>query len=187
MPINFECPHCGKKLKAPESAVGKSAKCPGCGNAVTCPEPVYDAEVVDPTGEAPRGFDSDLGRGDDKPYVILDQPAAATPSAESRRPCPMCGEMILTSAAKCRYCGEVFDESIKKAKGSKSRRYGPGDEDLSGGEILLGLLCSGIGCIVGIVWMIQGKPKGVKLFGLSILMNVVWGAVRLLLHEMVKN
>ena len=119
MPINFECPHCGKKLKAPDGAVGKSSKCPGCGNTVTCPEPIYDAEVVDPTGEAPRGFNTDPNRGDDKPYVILDQPAAVTPSAESRRPCPMCGEMILTSAAKCRYCGEVFDESIRRARGSE--------------------------------------------------------------------
>ena len=24
----------------------------------------------------------------------------------------MCGEMILTTAAKCRYCGEVFDETL---------------------------------------------------------------------------
>ena len=49
MPISFQCPHCGKKLKAPDSAAGKSSTCPGCGNKVTCPEPVYDAEVVEMT------------------------------------------------------------------------------------------------------------------------------------------
>ena len=31
MPISFQCPRCGKKLKAPDTAVGKSSKCPGCG------------------------------------------------------------------------------------------------------------------------------------------------------------
>ncbi len=192
MPISFECPHCGRKLKAPDGAVGKSSKCPGCGNAVTCPEPIYDAEVVGGTGEQPLGFNPDANLDDDKPYGLVERPAptASTASpADSRRPCPMCGEMILTTAVKCRYCGEVFDESIRKAKGTKSRNYGLGDEDLSGREILLAVIpcLSGIGCIVGVVWMIQGKPKGLKMFGLSILMNVVWGAVRVFLHEMVKH
>ena len=46
MPISFQCPNCGMKLKAPDSAVGKSSACPRCETPVTCPEPVYDAEVV---------------------------------------------------------------------------------------------------------------------------------------------
>ena len=37
MSIAFQCPHCGKKLKAPDSAASKSSKCPGCGETVTCP------------------------------------------------------------------------------------------------------------------------------------------------------
>ncbi len=47
MAISFSCPRCGKKLKAPDNAAGKSSKCPGCGSPVTCPEPVYDAELVE--------------------------------------------------------------------------------------------------------------------------------------------
>jgi hypothetical protein len=62
-----------------------------------------------------------------------------------------------------------------KAKGKK--RSSPEDADLSTGEWVLAILCSGIGCIVGIVWMIQGKPKGKKMFGISILMVVVWNIV----------
>jgi predicted RNA-binding Zn-ribbon protein involved in translation (DUF1610 family) len=186
VPISFECPHCGKKLKAPDGAVGKSSKCPGCGNAAICPEPIYDAEVVGGTGEEPLGLNSDANLGGDKPYGLIGPPAPAALPAESRRPCPMCGEMILSSAVKCRYCGEVFDDGIRRAKGTKSRRYGPGDEALSGGEIMFGVLCSGIGCIVGVVWMIQGKPKGLKLFGLSIVMSVVWSVVRAFLSQAVK-
>jgi hypothetical protein len=33
---------------------------------------------------------------------------------------------------------------------------------LSGSEIVFGLLCSGLACIFGLVWLIQGKPKGLN-------------------------
>jgi hypothetical protein len=81
--------------------------------------------------------------------------------------------MILTTAAKCRYCGEVFDPTLKKAQAKKGGRYGPEAADLTTGDILVGLLCSGIGCIAGLIWMIQGKPKGIKMLGLSIIADVV--------------
>ncbi len=177
MPISFTCPRCGKKLKAPENAAGKSSTCPGCGTMVRCPEPIYDAEVVDTTLEPPRkppGLDPYDDIDDGKPYAMV-SPGPAAVAPDSRRPCPMCGEMIVASAAKCRFCGEVFDPALKRARSqsTKSRKYGAQDSELSGGEIAVAILCSGIGCIAGLVWMIQGKPKGMKMFGLSILMNVV--------------
>jgi len=184
MPISFQCPQCGKKLKAPERAVGQSSACPGCGATVTCPEPVYDAEVVDTTllkpPATPAGLDPNADLDDDKPYSMIDPgPAAAAP--DRRRPCPMCGEMIVASAAKCRFCGEVFDPALKKVKSKNSKRFSDADSDLSGGEIAVAILCSGIGCIAGLVWMIQGKPKGMKMFGLSLLMNVVGYIVAVIL------
>src|SRR5262245_18176980 len=116
MPISFSCPQCGKKFKAPDNALGKSSKCPGCGSPVTCPEPIYDAELVEPppagSGRAEPYADLDP----DKPYAMVDPDSVAAPATESRRPCPMCGEMILATAAKCRYCGEVFDPALKKAQ-----------------------------------------------------------------------
>ena len=30
-----------------------------------------------------------------------------------------------------------------------------------------------VGCIAGVVWMIQGKPKGLKMVGLSIVADIV--------------
>jgi predicted RNA-binding Zn-ribbon protein involved in translation (DUF1610 family) len=177
MAISFQCPQCGKKLKAPDNAAGKSSSCPGCGSKVTCPEPVYDAEVVDMeiAPDKPKGFDPFADLDDDKPYGVVGPPAAAQPSDDGRRPCPMCGEMIVTTAAKCRYCGEVFDPTLKKAKSKKkkTKRYDPEDESLSGSEIAIGIICSGIGCIAGLVWMIQGKPKGLKMVGLSIVADIV--------------
>ena len=129
MAIAFSCPQCGKKLKAPDNAAGKSSKCPQCGTTVTCPEPVYEAELIEPPG-GPSPFD-DLDDG--TPYAVSGPaPAAADdPSGEARRPCPMCGEMIVASAAKCRYCGEVFDATLKKARKKKKKKYSAEDEDLT--------------------------------------------------------
>ncbi len=42
-------------------------------------------------------------------------PAAGT---SERRPCPMCGEMIVATAAKCRFCGEIFNPELKRLEGS---------------------------------------------------------------------
>ena len=49
---------------------------------------------------------------------------------------------------------------------------------MSTGDWVAAILCSGIGCIAGIVWMIQGKPKGKKMFLISLCMNFFWGLVR---------
>ncbi len=162
MPISFSCPNCGMKLQAPESAAGKTSACPRCETNVTCPEPVYDAELVDTGDHA-------------KPYGMANQSPVEPSSPESRRPCPMCGEMILANAAKCRFCGEVFDPTLKKAK---SKNYAPGDDELTTGEIVMAILCSGIGCIIGLVWIIEGKPKGMKMFGISVMMVIVWNVFR---------
>ncbi|MGP0069885.1 MAG: hypothetical protein ACLQGP_40570 [Isosphaeraceae bacterium] len=123
MAISFSCMQCGKKLKAPDNAAGKSSKCPGCGGTVTCPEPIYDAELV----ASPGGLDPYGDLGEDKPYAVAGTASAeaAGSATEDRRPCPMCGEMIVATAAKCRFCGEVFDPTIKKlkkkGKGSKAK------------------------------------------------------------------
>ncbi|MHB1560137.1 MAG: hypothetical protein ACYC61_22020 [Isosphaeraceae bacterium] len=170
MPISFACPKCGKKLRAPDDAVGKSSRCPGCGTVVTCPEPILDAELIDPiaAGEPAFSLDESPQAGSASlPFGgLADGSSSPSPVAaeEARRPCPICGEMIVVGAAKCRFCGEVFDESIRKAQ-SRGRRV---DENLTTGDILIGLFCGWIGCIAGIVWMIQGKPKGWKMVLISL-------------------
>jgi predicted RNA-binding Zn-ribbon protein involved in translation (DUF1610 family) len=125
MPISFSCLQCGKKLKAPDNAAGKSSKCPGCGTTVTCPEPIYDAELVETSGAVPGGIDPYGDLDDDKPYAMTAAAPAPATATEDRRPCPMCGESIMVAAAKCRFCGEVFDPAIKKlktgGKGGKAR------------------------------------------------------------------
>jgi predicted RNA-binding Zn-ribbon protein involved in translation (DUF1610 family) len=118
MAISFKCSNCGKKLKAPESAAGKSSTCPGCGNLVTCPAAAVEAGVVEMTiePEKPAGVDPFVDLDGDQPYTMAVAPEHEEALTESRRPCPMCGETILATAAKCRFCGEVLDQTIKKVK-----------------------------------------------------------------------
>ena len=167
MAIHVTCDACGKTLKTKDALAGRRAKCPACGEVIQIPdaeaaefEDVYDAE------ETPFG---DLGEPDDWGETTDEE------SLSGRKPCPMCGEMIKENAAKCRYCGEIFDPELKKrAKKDKTDV----DADMTTGDWVIAILCSGIGCIAGIIWMIQGKPKGKKMFFVSLGVQLFWGAVR---------
>lgn len=165
MPISVECPDCGKRLKAPDSAAGKRAKCPQCGKPVQIPEQVVEAEEVGAAAEDDYGFqDPSLNEYD-------------APEAEDRKPCPACGEMIVATAAKCRYCGEVFDAALKRKQKKKSSASAQ-DSDLTTGDWIFCILCAGLACIFGIVYMIQGKPKGLKMVGISLAAAVFWNVLR---------
>lgn len=56
-------------------------------------------------------------------------------------------------------------------------RGGYQDTDLTALEWILCILCSGIGCIVGIVYLCQGNPKGGKMIGFSLLFAVIWNVI----------
>ena len=109
MAISVDCSNCGKTLRAKDSAAGKTARCPSCQQLITIPamEEVYDAEEAGSAEDDSRSADEETSN----------TPAVADPS---RRPCPACGEMIAEAARKCRHCGEIFDEDLKR----RSRRKG---------------------------------------------------------------
>jgi DNA-directed RNA polymerase subunit M/transcription elongation factor TFIIS len=176
--IQVNCPSCNALLKTPESSAGKKAKCPKCGGIVEIPMPLgaddeYQLDVPPPPPAGGAFRDDEL--------------AAPPPSNQERRPCPACGEMIVRDAVKCRFCGEVFDPVLRKQALSAQRGFTEADERLGVAEWLLAILCSGIGCIFGIVWMIQGKPKGSKMLVASLGFWFAWflvGAVIGALGEM---
>jgi hypothetical protein len=192
MPIQVKCPTCGLQLSAPDNAAGKQAQCPSCKTTFKVPEVVHDAEAIGAeeiplagpatpfSPAAPAPATSPFG-GED--VYGLSQPAPTAGGAEGeppRRPCPVCGEMIVATAAKCRFCGAVFDLSLKQSESKK--RAKAEDSDLSGVEWVFCILCAGIACIVGIVYAIQGKPKGMKMVGVAILAAIVWNVISVLIQ-----
>src|SRR5689334_19777531 len=106
MAIRFPCSQCGKRLEAPEELAGKRIRCPECNTVQGVPEEVFEAEPARRPAAEPA-----YGRPG---------PAAAA-GGDARRPCPMCGEMIAATAAKCRYCGEIFDETLRQAEQRKQK------------------------------------------------------------------
>jgi predicted RNA-binding Zn-ribbon protein involved in translation (DUF1610 family) len=161
-------------LKTADSSAGKRAKCPKCGGIIEIPAatpvpPAADEYALEAEPNPLAGFsDEELSSG----------PAA--PAANDRKPCPACGEMIVRDAVKCRFCGEVFDPVLKKQQQKAMKATGE-DADLSTGEWVVAILCSGIGCIIGIIWMIQGKPKGKKMLLVSLAVQGFWFIVQVLL------
>jgi hypothetical protein len=130
---------------------------------VTCPErlvaanardlDVLDAEVV-PAAPAAAAVAREKAPAfnpyvdaDDEPYKLAGPDPAATSAPEPKRPCPMCGEMILVSAVKCRFCGEVLDKSLLKGKAKRrSQSFGTGLTSTTRiREIVGGLLCMALG------------------------------------------
>lgn len=176
MPIQVTCSSCNSKFNAPDSAAGKRAKCPKCGGAIDIPEPEIEPaedEIFEAESIPSRPITDD---------DFADFPTPAPPAGD-RKPCPMCGEMIQKDAVKCRYCGETFDPLLRKQEQKLKKASGDPDEDMSTGDWLLAILCSGIGCIAGIVWIIQGKPKGKKMVAVSIAVNIIWAVVRIVLES----
>jgi hypothetical protein len=145
---------------------------------------VYDAEEVLDARELDE-LDSAGAAG--SPGQQEGEWAAARPSSEpddkQRRPCPMCGEMIVASAVRCRYCGEVFEPALR-------RPYVRSDAWESGGQMtgldwVLCVLCPGIGCIVGIVACVRGdSTRGGKMIAFGLLFGVFWNIVRVAVENM---
>jgi len=186
-----KCPGCGKPIQVPDSVVGKRVKCPACAHVWQVPRPVVDAEAVPgtpsqaPAPAAPKKnewFDDMMS--DEYPIAAVQNfggGPAATPSKAAeppRRPCPQCGEMIALGAAKCRFCDAVFDEKLRRSEKKKKRRsYSGDDDDMTGLDWALCIICDVVGCIVGIVYLIQGKSKGVKMILISIVVDIIKSAI----------
>ncbi len=130
--ITHTCPHCGHQLRVPEEYAGRTGKCKNCQKTVTIPaqeeakfapkvESAHEPELID---EESSGVLSDHSKRKGK-----------------TRACPYCGEQILRSAKKCRYCGEFL-------KGQKELKT----------NVQQGALIGSIACFTIGVCMIWWQP-----------------------------
>jgi hypothetical protein len=160
---------------------GKQVKCPACAHVWRVPGGgVLDAETVPDTSAGSNWFDE--GMSDTYRLATPSGQASAGQSSGApaagpeppRRPCPMCGEMIVLGAAKCRYCDAVFDENLRRTEKKKRRGgYSSDDENPSTLEWVLCVICPGPVCIASLIYLIMGKPKALKLLGGSLLVVVI--------------
>ena len=177
MSIQVTCKQCGVTLKTADSSAGKEAKCPKCQATLVIPMPAAEPE---PVVDAIQSSDDDLWGDFDQAAELTENSSAG--SGENRIPCPTCGEMIMADAAKCRYCDEFFVADLAKVQKNKKGSYSDTEASLSSGEWVVAILCSGIGCIAGLVWMAQGKPKGKKMLTVSLCVQGFWFVVRVLIE-----
>jgi DNA-directed RNA polymerase subunit M/transcription elongation factor TFIIS len=101
--IRFPCPHCQKKLKAPERAVGKIINCPKCNQSLVIPPPVRSPGQPLPDSGNVAGPISGGG------------PARVEPSSDKVPVnCPGCGRSLLIEPnqfslkLQCSHCNTIF-------------------------------------------------------------------------------
>lgn len=150
--IEFSCPHCETISAVPAAYAGKRGKCPNCKQVIEVPDPYELAEEPEDTR---RSVGGPVG-GDD-----------------GEKECPFCGEYIKSVAKKCKHCGEFLDKRLRQ-RNSRPRRRPSAPDEMQAIDWILCIFCSGIGCILGIVYMSQGQSKrGGTMLAVSLLMNVI--------------
>jgi predicted RNA-binding Zn-ribbon protein involved in translation (DUF1610 family) len=189
-PVTPDMPVFPERMKANKALAGRT--CAGCANPIDLGEDVWNCPDCRGTmhvacHDAAKGCKFS---GCPSELKLVKAPAraggksavggavAASASGEATKPCPYCGESILASAKKCRFCGEYTDPKQRKEMEKAKAAAAAADDDLTWVEILFTVLCYPIGCILSIVWIIQGKKKGGKLLLLSFIVMMLWGLLR---------
>lgn len=151
------CPTCDARLKAPESAAGKSVKCPKCGATIALPAPAEGSPSA-PVLARPRVVEPPADEPDERPR----------PSKRSRRRREEDGDDDRPSRRsdrgfRCPYCGT---DEFPTTRGKTS----------SGGCVM---------CIVGLFSCLAFFLAGFCLFPLwlGLLVSVPLSVVGLLMRE----
>jgi hypothetical protein len=181
--ISVQC-SCGKKLKAPASAVGKKAKCPKCGNVLTVTPP-----------PPPPDEDNSL----DALYDLAQESEQHAAQQQLAPRCPNCMREMAAGAVLCTNCGydtrkgkavaaapkstgTRFDPATAAAAEQAAKNKKPIDKMAPQGAFWKGLLASTGGAFVGaVVWVLIAYATGywgmLPVFLVALLAGVgmVWG------------
>ncbi|MDM8556143.1 NINE protein [Desulfococcaceae bacterium HSG7] len=94
--ISVMCKNCGSKFKAPENAIGRKAKCPKCKYLLVIADDSIKNDML-------------------VPQTNTNQVAVYQPTPDKKQ-CPFCSEEVLSSAKKCKHCGELLDFALRTAE-----------------------------------------------------------------------
>lgn len=103
MTIQFDCPTCKRKLRAPESSAGKKGKCPGCQKVFQVPAPVYEAEeerssIVEIDGQAPE-YQPEIDEPESDGGEPLDETSVPVPRRRGVAPAMIRWDMLVLAGA----------------------------------------------------------------------------------------
>ncbi len=174
MSFSVTCEKCLKVLKVPDSAVGKKGRCPQCGTVMELNAPASAAAIPAAVFAPPDNEVYDAEQ-------VADSGAAPATDGE-RKPCPACGEMIVKGAMKCRFCGEIFDKTLKSTA-NDAELADPGTRLVA--VILDGLVAVAAalpGVIVIFATLSGGSHNDPPLAGILL---AVFGVVALAIYQMV--
>jgi hypothetical protein len=107
-------------------------------------------------------------------------PTSSNPAIDpgDMKECKYCGESIKSKSLKCRFCGEYVDPKLRLKESQKKKFQDDEDNILTWGEIIFCILCGCFGLIAGIVYVFQGKKKGWKMIGISLVSSFIFGAIK---------
>ena len=194
---SITCPNCSRSYAIKPELLGKRVKCK-CGERITFPDtlPTSSAPVPGkiPLVSKPAASSAPpLPATSSSPEEIeelgpMDLADAPTQTGDTF-PCGGCQQAIPVGTILCTHCGynqrtgqkvattvvRTVQKAPRKAPASAPANY---DDEVTGLEWVLVVLCPGIACILGIVKLVQGKSSGWTLIIASFVMNAIWVGIK---------
>jgi hypothetical protein len=207
MAQSISCPKCKRVYAVKPELAGKKAKCK-CGEKIEFPAmeapKVEELGELDLLDEKPKAKGKPPAQAGFEPleqasdYATAPEPKQArpAPAAGGGSTCRNCKATLVPGAVICTNCGfnqrtgqamrtQVVRGAPPAAPSATRANYSAGstasaaDSDLEGMDWILIILCGGIAFILGIVYLIQGKPKGLKMIIAVIVIQAVCGGIGL--------